>query len=134
TFDENNNPKVEDVARKATGRLVLLDVEVQSQFLDAVQKAYKAEIEQLDALGENPLEAKTVDIQAKTLETTELKPATGEGPFLDAVRVEKVSAKAQGRAMPPSEVVGRVAEFLKVEKPSDTEAASMASLEARGRV
>ena len=135
TFDESTKaPKVEDVARKATGRLVLLDPDVQAKFLDQVQKAYVAEVEQLDALGENPLEAKTVDLQAKTLETSELKPTQGDSPFLDAVRLEKVTAKAQGRAMPPAEVAGKVADFIKAKKPDTSNPAqALAALEAQGR-
>lgn len=132
-FDENGKPKVEDAARKATGRLTVLDVEAQEAFLDRVQKAYIAEIAQLDAMGENPLEAKTVDIKAKTLESTDLKPKQGDSPFLDAVRIEKVSAKADGRALPPAEVATKIAEALKIEKPSGEVASSLAALEARGR-
>ncbi len=132
-FEENGKPKIEDVARKATGRLVLLDTEVQEQFLDRIQKAYVAEIAQLDALGENPLEAKTVDLQARTIESSELKPKQGDSPFLDAVRMEKISAKAQGRAMPPAEVAGKVAEAIKAEKRDGDDAAALADLERKGR-
>ncbi len=132
-YEDNGKPKIEEVARKATGRLVLLDPDVQSKFLDQVQKAYLAEIEQLDALGENPLEAKTVDLQAKTLEVSELKPKQGDSPFLDAVRMEKVTAKAQGRAMPPSEVASKIADFLKTPKTSGSDAQVLAALEAQGR-
>lgn len=126
-------PLNEDAARRVTGRLVLLSPQDQTDLLNRIQDEYKTEIERLDALGENALEAKTVDLQARVLDTTPLKDKTGEGPFLDSAQIEKVSVKAQGRAMAPSEVADAVSEFLGVSKPEGTEQASLATLERQGR-
>lgn len=122
----------EDAARRATGRLVLLDPAEQSDFLDHVTKAYKAEIERLDAIGENALEAKTVDLATKTLDTTVLKERQGEGPFLDETRLEKVSAKAQGRAMKFGDVAKAVAETMKQHVGDGDPAQLLSQLEVKG--
>ena len=131
--DNDGIPVNEDAARRATGRLVLLTPEKQAEFLERVQSAYKSEVEQLDALGENPLEAKTLDLQAKTIDTTVLKPKQGESAFLDEVRIEKVSVKAQGRAMLPSDVAAKIAEVLKVSKPTGDAPSALRELESKGR-
>ncbi len=125
--------EIKDVVQHATGKLVLLTVAQQREMLDTVQKNYAREIEQLDALGENPLEAKMLDLQAETLETVELKARTGDSPFTDAVRIEKVSVKSQGRAMPVSEVAGKVADALKVAKPEGSDQVALEQLERKGR-
>lgn len=131
--NENGNLKVEGAARAVTGRLTLLDPKEQAELLDKISTAYKAEIQHLDQLGENPLEAKTVDLQARSLEVTEVKAKQGDGPFLEAVNLEKVSVKAQGRAMPPDEVAARVAETMKVKRPGEDPAFSLKMLEPQGR-
>jgi predicted RNA methylase len=134
-YDEKNRPILEGVARKATGRLVLLDPAEQQEFLDEVQRAYKAEIARLDSLGENALEAKNVDLQAKTLEKTTLKEKQGDSPFLDAAVMEKVSAKAQGRAMAPGEVAKAIAKSVgeKISVEDETAGEAFAKLEPKGR-
>lgn len=114
-INDDGKMVINETARKATGRLVLLSQEEQVEFLDAVAEAYTKEIQSLDAMGENPLEAKTVDLQARTEEVVELRPKTGDTPFTDAVRLEKVSAKSQGRAMALSDVVGHIVDSVSQE-------------------
>lgn len=126
-------PTSEDAARRVTGRLVLLTPKEQTELLNRIQDEYKAEIERLDALGENALEAKTIDLKARQIETTPLKDRTGEGPFRDSAQIEKMSVKAQGRAMAPAEVVEEVSKFLRVPAPEGAEQASLAEFERRGR-
>ncbi|MCB0252174.1 MAG: strawberry notch family protein [Anaerolineae bacterium] len=108
----------EDIAKVASGNLTILDVEQQEAFFETVQARYRSEIEQLDASGANPLEAKTVDLQARTLETVEVKPSSGDSPFLSAVKVEKVSVKSQGKAHAPETVANRIVEGIKGKMPS----------------
>jgi len=126
-------PVSEDAARNVTGRLVLLSPQEQTDLLNRIQDEYKAEIERLDALGENALEAKTVDLRAKVLDTTTLKDKTGEGPFLDSAQIEKVSVKAQGRAMAPGEVVEAVAKGQSITSPDGEAVTKMTILERSGR-
>lgn len=126
-------PVSEDAARRVTGRLVLLTPKEQTELLNRIQDEYKAEIERLDALGENALEAKTVDLKARHIETTALKDRTGEGPFLDSAQIEKVSIKSQGRAMAPKEVAEKISEALEITTPEGEGAAQLAVLERSGR-
>ena len=130
---EQNQIIYDDTAKRVTGRLTLLSPEEQAELLDRITKEYNKEIEQLDALGENPLEAKTLDLQARTLEATEIKPKQGNSPFLDAVRMEKVSVKAQGRAYSPKEVAEKLAEFLNEPKPGDDPVRTLTDLVPKGQ-
>lgn len=131
--DENGRVRKEGAARIVTGRLTLLPPKEQAELLDRIVAAYTAELEHLDQTGENPLEAKTLDLQARTLEVSEIKPKVGDSPFLEAVNLERVSIKSQGRAMTPDEVASAVAEAMKVKRPDQDPAVSMRELEQRGR-
>lgn len=131
--DNKGVPIDEDAARRVTGRLVLLDPKSQSELLDRIQEEYTAEITRLDALGENMLEAKTVDLQAKVLDETTVRDSQGEGPFLEAVKVQKVSAKAQGRAMAPDEIAAKIASGIDVAVPAGGVTNALQELERQGR-
>ena len=109
------NVKVSDeaeTARELTGRLLLLPVEEQRRTLDEIGARYTALIANLDAMGENALEAKTMDLAAKTVGRQELKPAEGESPFTQAVILEEVEVKSVGRALPLPEILTKAAESL----------------------
>jgi hypothetical protein len=111
--DEDQKPdEGADLIRKLTGRLVLLTPERQQEVIDRIQADYEALIKNLDALGENLLEAKTLELDAKTIDRTEIKPATGDNDFLAPVYLERIDIKSPGRAMAPQEVVDRVQDTL----------------------
>lgn len=123
-YDEKGKPQAADVARKALGRIVRLLPEdrlggamSQRELLDQIETLYTALIEQLDALGTNMLEAKTVDLQAKTIKSTTVREAKGPGVFEQAAQFEEVTAKASGRAMPFPEVVKAAAEGAGIPTP-----------------
>jgi len=101
-----------DIARKATGRLVMLPVEEQQAFLDEVTSQYNELIENLDKMGENDLEAKYVDLKAELIERDELKAATGDSPFTQAVYMDKVSALARGQSYSATELVEKMRSTL----------------------
>jgi hypothetical protein len=101
-------------AAKVTGRLTLLEPAEQQEFIDNIVGRYKALIEKLDAEGKNDLEAKYVDLQARTLDSQVTKPGTGLSPFESAVNLEKVSVKSQGRAM----TIGDIVEHIKKWSPA----------------
>lgn len=129
---ENEQPDLSDIARKATGRLVLLPPKEQSEFLDRVTSSYKELIDHLNQTGENALEASTVDLQARPLDSQELKPRTGDSVFLAPVKLERVSAKAQGKAMEPAEIADATAETLGKKAAGDP-AEAIKALRADGR-
>lgn len=107
-FKDNGSPIVTDVMRKATGRITFLWPEQQREFLDLLTNNYTSLIAQMDALGENILEAKNLDLDARLIEAAEIAPARGEGIFLAPVKMEKVSVKAQGKALGPTELVDEI--------------------------
>lgn len=131
--DENGRLKVEGAAKKVTGHLTLLPVEEQAALIDNIQNTYKDLIDRLDAMGENELEAKTMDLGAKTLDSTPLKPRTGPSPFEDGVNVEKISAKAQGRAMSMDDIAADVGQELHTQDLPGSAVAKLAQLERIGR-
>ena len=123
----------EGAAAKVTGRLTLLKPDEQQWLLDRITDAYKTKIEQLDAEGGNDLEAKALDLQARVLESSTLKPPTGPSPFQGAVNLDKVSVKSQGRAFSPEEVAETVGKALKVEPGDGAFGEQMARLERAGK-
>jgi hypothetical protein len=123
----------EDAAAKATGRLTLLEPAQQAELLDQITQKYIARIAELDAAGENDLEAKSIDLQARTLSVATIKPPTGPSAFESAVQLEKVSAKASGRAMEPDEVAAKVAEALGVKQPAPEGFGNLSALAYVGR-
>ena len=109
SYDDKGRPFTKGAAAKVTGRLTLLKPAEQTELLDRITSTYQRLIDQLDATGENKLEAKTVDLQAEPLGATTIKPRRGDSPFEDAVQLEHMAVKSQGRAMAPEEVISDLA-------------------------
>lgn len=132
-LDVSLDPEKE-TARELTGRLLLLPVAQQRAALDDITARYKVLIENLDAMGENALEAKTIDLEAKTVNRQDLKPAEGDSPFTQAVVLEQTEVKSQGKALPLSEIIERAAEALGAGKVStENPESALNELERVGR-
>lgn len=112
--EETGKAEVVDAMRKLTGRLPLIPLEEQEAVYQYLENEYNALIEQLDASGENALEAKTVNLKAKTLETTEVvgRKGGGSSPFAAPVNAELVSVARTGKPFTPKEVIGKVISAL----------------------
>jgi len=93
-----------DIAKKVTGRLPLLPIVQQESIYEAIIQEYNDYIAHLDSIGRNDLEAKNFDLDAKTIETVEVTPKTGESPFQGKVVAEKIDMKRIGRPMTGDEV------------------------------
>lgn len=106
-FDEGGAPKLEDAMRKLTGRVMLLPLKMQEEVYDHLEDEYKALIEQMDAAGENALEAKHLDLKAKPIERTEVVGEKNESgsPFAAPVVMEKTKVNRLGKPFSPEEVV-----------------------------
>ena len=111
-FDDKGKLVGENPIQKLTGRIMLLDPKGQQELLDTLTETYSAILAQKEALGENALEAKALDLQAEPVSSTEIKPATGASPFQAAATMEKMLVKSTGRAMKPRDVVDSVADAL----------------------
>jgi hypothetical protein len=100
-----------DAMRKVTGRIPLLPLKEQEEMYAELEAEYADLLAQMDAAGENALEAKTLDFGANTLETTTVVPAkdSSSSPFAAPVVVEKVSVKRLGKPYTWDEVQAKVA-------------------------
>ncbi len=123
----------EGSAAKVTGRLTLLEPADQQKLLDRISENYTKLVEALDASGTNDLEAKSLDLQARVLETQTVKEPKGPSPFQGAVNLDKVSIKSQGRSFAPGEVVEKVAEAAKAKAPTGDFARDLRDLQVAGR-
>lgn len=121
----------DDIARKVTGRVALLTVAEQEQFWDDITSLYDNKIEELDALGNNPLTAKTLPLQAKTLEKFPISEGNEESanPFEHPSYLEKISAKQQGKPFKSAEVETRLRLNLGVENLDNVKGAQKAWLD-----
>ncbi|HWW46329.1 MAG TPA: LPD38 domain-containing protein [Xanthobacteraceae bacterium] len=109
-FKENGGLEIADVMRKMTGRIPLLPLHEQEELYELLEAEYDAFLKQMEAAGENALEAKTYDFKARTLESHEVvgPKADPRSPFGAPVVIEKVSVVRLGKPYPSHEVVERV--------------------------
>jgi hypothetical protein len=91
--DLTESGSLDDFARKATGRFVLLSNDRAKNLWDQINAAFKNRIEALDSTGENPLKADVLDLQAKTTGVSVAEPSSGSGIFRSEVLMERVDIK-----------------------------------------
>ena len=129
SFDENGRPAVDGAMAKVTGRIGLLPLKDQNELYDQLGAAYVELIAQLDALGQNELEAKTYPLDAKTMATREVMPADAgsDSPFTAAVNAERVNVKKLGKPWPKAKVEELVRAALGITDGNQT-AANVAKL------
>ncbi|WP_375188394.1 strawberry notch-like NTP hydrolase domain-containing protein, partial [Sphingobium yanoikuyae] len=129
--DEYGNLNREEAARKVTGRIPLLPIELQEELYERLEDEYRALIAQKDAAGENALEAKTFDFDAELVDRTEAQaPVPGSSsPFADGVYVERVKVKRVGKPIPGADVVANAAGALEIDTPEGDPAAALAALQ-----
>ncbi len=112
-FTENGYERT-DAMRKLTGRIPLLPLKDQEELYEHLESEYAALLAQMEAAGENALEAKTLDLKAIPLEMTEVVKQKNESgsPFAEPVYVIKASVARLGKPYTPNEVMARVAKAL----------------------
>lgn len=104
--DQDDDHSDVDIARKATGRSALLPVAQQKDFMAAVTEAYTDLIKYLDDTGQNDLEPKTYDLDAKIrgeLQTV-YQGTDARSPFGQDAHYGEYSIKKQGKPFKPQEV------------------------------
>lgn len=113
-FSDDGKTDMDGNMRKVTGRIPLLPVEEQEALYELLEQEYNALLAQKEAAGENTLEAKTLDLDAKTLHSQQIVGANGhsDSPFAAPVNLEQVDVKRQGKPMPGKMVVERAAESM----------------------
>lgn len=117
--DDDGTVSVVGAMARVTGRIGLLPLKEQSELYDQLNAAYVELLAQLDALGQNELEAKTYPLDAQTLSTRQVIPATPgvKSPFTAAVNAELVDVKKLGKPWPRSRVEDMVRAVLSGQDP-----------------
>jgi len=96
----------EDAARKVTGRIPLLPVEEQEEVYSLIESEYKEVLANEEAMGSGGLEAKTLDLDAKTKDTVEVhKGKGGTSPFAAGAQAEIMDIKRIGKPYTSKQVI-----------------------------
>ena len=106
TSTERNGMDRRDAMRKVTGRAILLPLAEQRRLFDELTERYRERVKQLDAIGANPLVAKTYDLDARTHARFSLfdgDPAN-PSPFAAGADIETVDMKRIGEPYKGQEV------------------------------
>lgn len=97
-------PDLEGLARKVTGRIPLLRLKEQAEIYDLIEERYRALIADLDAAGENGLEAKTLELDAKPLDSKTMVDGHGNSPFTSPAMLEHMDVKRTTKPPSPEQV------------------------------
>lgn len=113
-FDEHGAPFVPGSIARVTGRIGLLPLADQNELYGQLSNEYGELITQLDALGQNDLEAKTYPLDADTVENKVVQKADkgAPSPFTSSVVAEKVSMKKLGKPYSKAKVLELLAASL----------------------
>lgn len=121
----------DDAIRKVTGRLPLLKVSEQERIYNLIESEYLDLIARLEAQGQSPLEAKTLDLDATPVSQAEIfvgNPASSS-PFARGAMAEVMDIKRIGKPMTLDEVRKAAAESLEVAEDSSFEEVSRKGIE-----
>nr|WP_315245979.1 PLxRFG domain-containing protein [uncultured Albidiferax sp.] len=130
-MSEGSEP-VEDIARKATGRLALQPIKTQNAFYEEIEGQYHALIDYLNKTNQNDLEPRTFDYDAReTRQDVIFEGADPKTPFGEDAIYGEYSIKAQGTAMTPAEIKALMAEHLAGKTAQDHVSALLAPLTAQ---
>lgn len=107
TVSESSTKPVENAAAKVTGALPILPVADQEAFYVQLAAEYKATLERYEAMGENPLEANSVDLDARTIGNVDIVSRKEESTsvFAEGIRAEVVDVKVQSKPKSQLEVL-----------------------------
>ena len=119
--DADGDAKSEDgLAMKFTGRLARLPVDVQRRAYDDIETGYSDLMEYLNKTGQNDLEARTLDLDARIIESKIVY--EGKDPstiFGNHTTMHKVDAKYQGKPPTADDVKKALAKATKDKSPNE---------------
>jgi len=111
--DEGTGLSREEAARKVTGRIPLLPVAEQEAFYEQLAQTYQELLARAEALGENALEAKTLDLDARQVASTELfQGKDSSSPFSEGAFAQTMDVKRLGKPYTSAQVIERLATRL----------------------
>jgi len=102
-------------ANRVTGRSIFLSLGQQKLLMDLIETRFTEAIVQLEALGESPMEQKTFDLQATTLERLDFVPSQSDGIFGGAVYVEKTRIRSLRKPFTAEQVAEKVRQYAEIE-------------------
>lgn len=107
---EDSTRPVEGAVAKVTGCLPMLPVAEQEAFYRQLDREYKATLDRYTAMGENPLEATSVDLDARTIGSVEVveQKEGYSSVFAQGIRAEVVDAKVLSKPKPQIEVINDI--------------------------
>lgn len=92
--------------RKLTGRIPLIpQVKRQAQLYKVLTDSYLDYLKELEASGENALEAKRLELDARTIESAEVRGGDGSSPFTQPVNLETLDVKKVGKPYKTSDLI-----------------------------
>lgn len=116
SISEYATEAVENAAAKVTGCLPILPVAEQEEFYQQLDMEYQATLERYKAMGENPLEATGINLDARTLASVEVvAEAVGvDSAFARGITAEVVDVLVQSKPKTQLEVINDVRQTLEL--------------------
>ena len=99
---------IRDTVAKLTGRIPLLPLAQQEELYGLLEEGYNERLALEEAMGQSKLEAKTLDLDARTTARVEVMPGDGQSPFTQPVHLEIMDVKALRKPMTTLEVTNAV--------------------------
>lgn len=129
TFPGTSN---DGIAAQFTGRLAIMPADQVAQIYEEIEANYTEYVDSLDRMGLNALEAKTLDLDARTIETSELvPPKEGDGPFAEAATVETVDVRLLGKPFTTAELNDEIQRAMDGKSQADYIDEQRAALDAK---
>jgi hypothetical protein len=103
----------ENAVAKVTGRIPLLPLADQEAVYGLLESNYKDLVEQADAMGQNMLEAKTMELDARVRSKTSIFAGSGDSPFAADAFAEVVDVKRLGKPPTAEQALAAIATGLR---------------------
>jgi hypothetical protein len=119
--DKGELTNKEDIARKVSGRIVMLPYAEQEEFWEDIEVGYEQLVTELNAFNANPLVAANLDLDAKTLEKFPISEGDVDSadPFAQPAYLEKVDVRNVSKPLSSKQVTQAVLDFYKIDKVED---------------
>lgn len=119
----DNQKGDEALLNRFMGRAQILDPAEQERLFDMLVENYNSLIENLNATGQNTLEAKEMDVDGKVISSVELEPPKGTSgsPFEEAATFELIDMKRLTKPLKMEQVQEKVKESLGLDPKTPTD-------------
>ena len=120
---DGNGFDKEGAARKTTGRIPILPVAEQEALYAMIEASYAETLSRAEAMGSNALEAKTLDLDARTMSSVPLFDAksSSASPFAAGADLQMVDVKRLGKPYTSDQVLDQLRKRLDAPEASEQE-------------